>query len=222
MNNHSSVGRKLMTRGWVMSIILACLSMAAAHADKPILLVTPHGVYRADVENGVPGQWAPAPYDVVIQGFGSGGGGGTAPVPPVTPPPADPVVVQVTAITRSTLKDKSEATAVIAILDSLVANNLSGSALKDAIELTMPIADSGLNAGGRLVSWAKQSLAVTTDPGKLKAGVQAAYSVGAAELQQIAAAAETGTVPPEASVDIAKIIEIVTMILELLKKLGVV
>lgn len=205
----------------LLLIVAALLTSGMVFADRPILLVTPQGVYRADVANGVPGQWVPAPYDVIVQGFGPGGGGTAPPVPPVITP-ADPIVAQVTAATRSTLRSQGEATAVLAILDSLSSNGLAGSALKDAIELTMPIADSSLKADGRLVSWAKAVLTLTTDPAKIKSGVNAAYSVGASELQQIAAAAESGEVPTDAALDVAKIVEIVMMIIDLLKKLGVI
>lgn len=211
-----------MRRFLIWSALTAiCLSCSIAYADRPILLVTPKGVFQADVTDGVPGQFRPVPYDVIVQGFG--GGGGTTPIPPdPKPPEADPLVQQVAAISKTVLKDSAEAKAMAAIIDSLSSNGLKGDSFKEALELTIPIADSSLNAGGRLINWVKQALAVTTDADKLKAGLQAAFSLSAVELQQIAQAVKTGDVPTGAAIDFTKIIEIITMIIALLKQLGII
>lgn len=191
-------------------------------ADRPILLITPKGVYQADVTAGVPGPWQPAPYDVIIQGFGNGDGGGNTPAPKPDPPSTDPVVQKIATLSKSVLKDASEAKALSAIIDSLASNGLSGDGLKEALNLTIPIADSSLNAGGRLINWTKQALEISTDAAKLKAGLQSAFSLSSLELQQIAQAVRTGDVPAEAAFDFTKIIEIIGMIIALLKQLGII
>lgn len=70
----------------------------------------------------------------------------------------------------------------------------------------------------------KDALAVTSDPAKLKAGVQAAWGVSAATIDAInvAAAAEPGSDIPAEALDFARIIEIIRMIIELLKNLGII
>lgn len=212
-----------MRRSMLFLLSAILLSASFAHAaDRAILLVTPKGVFQADVVDGVPGQFRPAPYDVIVQGFGGGGGTTPIPNPNPDPPQSDPVVQQIATISKATLKDSGEARALIAIIDSLSQNGLSGSGFKEAIELTMPIADSSLNAGGRLITWTKQALAVTSDAAKLKSGLQSAFSLSAAEVQQIARAVRTGETPAEAAFDFTKIIEIITMIIALLKQLGII
>lgn len=201
------------------------LSMtASALADRPVLLVTPAGVYQSTVVNGVPGPWVAQEIDVVIQGFG--GGGGTQPVPPDAPDPpvSDPVVAQIVTISKATLKDKKEAVAVASIIDTLSKFGLTGQKFKEALQLATPIADTSMKAGGRINRWVEESLAVTTDPAKLKAGVKAAWDIETATLEAIHAAAleDPSAALPDAALDWAQIIQIIQMIIELLKNLGII
>jgi hypothetical protein len=150
-----------------MAFVMSLLLSAIAMADRPILLITPKGVYEAEVTNGVPGPWKAAPYDVIVQGFG--GGGGTTPVPPGDPPTTGDS--QLVSIAKEVLKDKTEATFAAAVIDSLMKAGLKDADLKDALKLTAPIADSAANAEGRIVKFFNQILEVSTDGKAIQAAI---------------------------------------------------
>ena len=201
---------------------IACLCVAVLLSCSPafartIMLVTPKGVYQSEVKDGVPGPWTPADVDVIVQGFGN-----VPPdKPPVDPPPADPVVAKVSEISRS-LKDKSEATGLAALVDSLGKLNLTPAKFREALELAVPIADVSLNADGRYETWLKAVLPVTSDAAKLKAGLVAAWGIELSSLDGIHSAATRaeGAAIPEEAFNFAAIIAMIEMILRLLKTLG--
>lgn len=201
---------------------------AVAVAGRPILLVTPSGVFRAEVVNGVPGPWVAQEIDVIIQDLAPGAPVPPGPIPPGPIPPGppitDPVVAQIHAISKATLKDVKEATAVASIIETLTKFGLTGAKFKEALELAGPIADTSIKAEGRINSWVKQSLLVTTDAAKLKAGVTSAFGVTAESLTMIQDAASAGPAAavPEAALDWMQIIEIIRMIIELLRNLGII
>jgi hypothetical protein len=202
-------------------MVLVCSAVQAA-ADGPILLVTPQGVFQSDVAGNRPGPWKPVSIDVIVQGFTPGGG------PPITIPPgggdtSDPVVQQVSALSKTILKDKSEATAVASIVDALGKAGLAGEAFKDAIELSAPLADSSLQSAGRVTKWVKEATKVSTDPAKLSAGVRAAFGIESATTDMVIEQANRpeGAALPEEALDLALIIQLVSMIIDLLTKLGI-
>lgn len=199
-------------------LLLWCLMTSAVFADKPILLITPNGVFQSQVVGGIPGSWVPVEADVIIQGFNTGG-----PIPPVvTPPSDDPVVKQIATLSKSVLRDKEEATAVAAIVDSIGKLGLSPENFKQALEMSAPIADASLSASGRITEWTKQALAVSTDPVKLKAGIKSAFSIQQSTLDSIyTAASDPSAIATGEAVNWAQIIAIIQMILELLKNLGI-
>jgi len=210
-----------MTMKRLFLFAFAAMSASALMAeDRPILLVTPSGVWQSTVTNGVPGPFVAMPFDVIVQGSGTG-----APLPPVVnpPTPGDPVVAQIKTISLD-LKDQKEATAIAAICNSLAKMGLSGANFKQALEMAAPIADTSLQAGGRITKWAKAATAITVDPVKLVAGLNAAFTVNSATLDTIHAAsvAEQGAAVSEEALDFLAIIEIIKMILELLKGLGII
>lgn len=217
-------------KGVPMKKFIAFLCMfavaAVAVAGRPILLVTPSGVYKAEVVNGVPGPWVAQEIDVIIQDLKPGGPlpPGDDPIPPDVPPTADPVVAKIHAISKATLKDVKEATAVASIIETLTKFGLTGAKFKEALELAGPIADTSIKAEGRINSWVKQSLLVTTDAAKLKAGVSSAFGVTAESLTMIQDAASAGpaVAVPDAALDWLQIIEIIRMIIELLRNLGII
>lgn len=199
-------------------LLLWCLMASAVFADKPILLITPNGVFQSQVVNGVPGVWVPIEADVIVQGFNTGG-----PVPPVvTPPTDDPVVKQIATISKAVLKDKDEATAVASIVDSIGKLGLSPESFKQALEMSAPIADASLSANGRITEWSKQALVVSSNAAKLKAGVKSAFDIQQATLDSINTAASNPTaVATGEAINWTQIIAIIQMILELLKNLGI-
>ncbi len=206
-------------------IALLVFSMLASPvlAGRPILLVTPQGVFQADVTNGVPGPWLPMQMDVIVQGF-------NVPIPPdpVPPPTEDPVVQQVKALSDAEhsadapyLKDKAEGTAVAALVEALGKLALTGAKFKEALEMAAPIADAQMQSGGRITRWSKSVLAVTTDPAKIKAGVIAAWDIAQASLDSIGAAYQQ---PAETAVtgealDWLAIIELLRIIIPLIRSL---
>lgn len=202
-------------------VIWALMAVSAFAADRPILLVTPQGVWLSTVTNGVPGPFVAMPYDVIVQGgIAPTPGPGSTPVPDTT----DPVVTQVKSISNAELKDQKEATAVAAIVNSLAKMGLGGSNFKQALEMSAPIADTSLQAGGRINKWTKAVLAVTSDPTKIAAGLTAAFNVNSAALAAIHSSAtdQTGAAVSEEALDFIAIIEIIKMIIALLKSLGIV
>jgi hypothetical protein len=197
------------------------MAVSSIAADRPILLITPQGVWQSTVTNGVPGPFVAMPYDVIVQG---GNAPDTGPGPAPVPDATDPVVAQVKAISKTELKDQKEATAVAAIVNSLSKMGLTGSNFKQALEMSAPIADTSLQAGGRITKWAKAVLAVTSDPAKMAAGLASAFDVNSATLAAIHSSAldETGAAVSEEALDFVAIIEIIKMIIALLKSLGIV
>lgn len=202
-------------------MVLVCSAVQAA-ADGPILLVTPQGVFQSDVVGNRPGPWKPVSIDVIVQGFTPGGG------PPITIPPggdnSDPVVQQVSTLSKSILKDKSEATAVASIVDALGKAGLTGEAFKEAIELSAPLADSSLQTDGRVTKWVKEATKISTDPAKLSAGVRAAFGIDAATTDMVIEQANRpeGAALPEEALDLALIIQLISMIIDLLTKIGII
>ena len=205
-------------------IVVLCLTLSAVClADRPILLVTPQGIYQTDVTDGVPGAWRPVEMDVIVRGFD----GPNPPDPPVPPKPPvdDPIVQQVKSITSATLASKEEAIAAAAIVDSLSKMGLNGDNFKEAMEMAVPIADSSLRMEGRLVSWSKQVMLVTLDAAKIQAGTKAAFGIETTTIDAIAEAAMNPAKPvaeTSPAFDFAMIIAIIQAIIALLTKLGII
>lgn len=211
-------------RSWILLCVVCLCAVAEARADGPILLVTPQGVFQSDVVGNRPGPWKPVSIDVIVQGFTPGGGG-----PPITIPPGgggstDPVVQRVAELSKSILRDKDEGTAVASIVDALAKSGLSGESLQDALSLSAPLADSSMKADGRFVKWVKDALAITTDPVKLAAGVRDAFGIQASTTDMIVAQANRseGAAVVEEAIPFAAIIQLITMIIDLLTKLGII
>jgi len=202
----------------ILSVVYCSISMA----DGIIQIVTPKGVWQLQMIDNVPGNPTPVAIDVIVHGFGPGGGG-TTPLPPVTPDETDLAVVAVAAASKS-LKDVKEATAIAAIIDSLAKAGVPQKDFKEALELSSKIADTALNAEGRLIAWVKAATAITSDPAKLKAGLILAWNIPASAMEAIshAAAQPEGTVITGEALDFEKIIQIIQMILTLLKSLGII
>lgn len=191
---------------------------SACLADRPIFLVTPAGVFQSVVgTSGKPGPWVSIDADVIVQGFNT--------APPDTPapqPPAEDETVKKIATISKSLRDKDEATAVSAIVDSVAKLNLSAADFKQSLEMAAPIADASLSANGRITEWVKQALAVTTDAAKLKAGLSSAFGVSQETLDAIHLAASTpDAVATGEAINWAQLIAIIQMILTLLKNLGI-
>jgi hypothetical protein len=174
------------------------------------------------IVDGVPGPWRATNIDVIVQGFTTGGGPNTTPPdkPPVTP--TDPTVLDVAKISKATLKDKSEAMAVAALVDALYKANV-GDTFKEALEMALPIADSSLKSEGRLVKWGESVMKITSNPLVLKAGLQQGFDIDTATLETIAAAAfaKDVDIPAEAK-DLTEIIKLIQLILDLLRNLGII
>lgn len=210
-----------MKRFLMFVALLAGMAVGAIAEDRPILFVTPKGVFLSTVTNGVPGPFVLLQYDVIVQG---GGVASPGPTPTPDPLPNDPIVAQIKTISITELKDQREATAVAAICNSLAKMGLSGPNFKQALEMAAPIADTSLQAGGRITKWAKAATAVTSDPVKLVAGLTAAFSVlpSAVDAIHAAAVADPGAAVSGEALDWAQITEVIKMILALLKSLGII
>lgn len=203
------------------AVVCLCVLVCSDAFGRTILLVTPKGVYQSEVTDGIPGPWTPSAVDIIIQGFGTKPPvGPDVPIPPV----ADPVVSKVSEISRRILEDKSSATGIAALVDALGKQGLTGAKFREAMELAVPIADTALDAHGTYIAWMKAVLPVTDDPARLKAGLVAAWGIELSALDTIhaAAAREEGAALPAEALDFAAIIALITMILNLLKTLGII
>lgn len=205
----------------VTCLLLLSASVSLA-ADRFVFLIKPNGdVYQSVVSannNAPPTPWVSIQADVIILRDSN-----TPDDPTPVPPVSDPVVARVKELATA-LKGKNEAIAVAAIVNSLQALNLSGDSFKQALEMAAPIADTTMQANGRVTVFFKAALLVTADPAKLKAGVQAAFNIQASTLSTI----HTATMQPsdaalsEEALDFVAIIKIIQMIMELLKSLEVI
>lgn len=209
-----------MLRKLLVLCVVLCLAIPA-QAGRDILIVTPQGVFLVKMVDGVPHPPVVQELDVIVQDLVPGGG----PVPPVIPdPPAtDPVVIQIAAISKATLKDAAEGTAAAAIVSSLSKLGLTGDNFKEALLLAAPIADTSLQAEGRINKWVKDATAVSSDPAKLRAGLMSAFGITAATLETIhsAAVAPAGAAVTGEALNWTQIIEIIQLIIQLLKNLGI-
>lgn len=208
----------------IFQFLIPLLMVANVFADtRPILLVTPKGVYQAEVVDGVPGPWKATDLDVIVQGFSVGGPG---PIPPGDDPPVnpDPVVAQIATFSKTALKDKSEGIAIAALIEALQKANVSSENFKESFDMAISIADTSMKSEGRLIAWKTGALKISQDPAKLKAGLQAAFGVSSVSLNQIVAAAieEPGTVLADEARDFSQIIQMIQMILDLLRNLGII
>lgn len=200
-------------------------SLCECLADQPILLVTPQGVWQADVTNGVPGPFKEANFAVVIQGFDVGGGGGNSPIPK-PPTPTDPLVVQVSKVSIS-LANKEEATAAAALVNSLSKAGLKDKELIEAMLLTSGIVDTQLKSGTRIRSWCESVSKITKDPKVLIEGLVLAWGVDINVLNAIESSRQDIPPTPEeqealAAFDIAAILAIIKMVISLLQQLGII
>ena len=203
--------------------LVCCGSIASA--DRPIFLVTPAGVYQSIVSDaGIPGAWEKISADVIVTGFGGNVPDTPKPTPDAPKPEpdaTDPIVKDIERISWDTLANNSQATAVAAVVDSIGKLGLTKKEFKEAMDMSIPIVDKSLNAGGALETWWIAVSKVTTDWQKIKAGVSATWDVDKESLSAIAAAAEGSGVVTGEAVNWSQIIAIIQMILTLLKNLGI-
>lgn len=208
-----------------LMVFLSLVSSAFA-GTRPILLVTPKGVYQAEVVDGVPGPWRATDLDVIVQGFSVGGPPSGDPIPPSGDPPVnpDPVVAQIAAFSKATLKDKSEGIAIAALIEALQKANVAPANFKESFDMAITIADASMKSEGRLIAWKTGALKISEDPTKLKTGLQAAFGVSSVSLNQVADAAflTEGAALPEEAKDFTQIIQMIQMILDLLRNLGII
>lgn len=206
--------------GMLSAVICCAMAAIVSAGERPVLLITPQGVYESKVVNGVPGSWVAVSADVIVQGFNNvPNPPGDGPKPPVE---VDKVIEQIQTVSKMVLKSTDEAVAVGTLLNSLQKLNLKPDEFKQALVMAAPIVDEALQTGGRINQWAKQSLAITTDVVKLKAGLLMAFEIPPGTFGSIQAALDNPSAPAtEEAFNFLKIIEIIKLILDLLKNLGI-
>lgn len=204
-----------------LAVLLFCLPALAA--DRPTLIITPSGVWQIDYDGNVPQAPRPVDFDVIVRGF-TPGHGPDVPVP--DPPISDsPAVQQVTAISKATLKDASEATAVYSVVEALKGANLDGKEFADRLSDFAVLIDTQVGAGGRITKWIYQVITATkTADGSVSAadlltGLKRAFPIDKATTEMVVAesAAAPGEVISERAVDFVKLIELIRLILDLIK-----
>lgn len=204
-----------------LAALLFCLPSLAA--DRPTLIITPSGVWQIDYVGDVPQAPRAVDYDVIVRGFSTSPGPTPGdPVPPVTDSPA---VQAVATISKSVLKDASEATAVYAVIEALQGAGLTGPEFAERLSDFAGLIDTQVGAGGRITKWIDQVIAATKTPdGAVKAsdlltGLKRAFIIdkAAAELVATEAAGAPGTPITEQAIDFVKLIELIRLILDLIK-----
>lgn len=212
-----------------MRVFLALVMLVVtplAVADDPIVFVTTAGVFRCDVQDGVPGTWSKVsgPADVIVRGVRDGGGGGgtgnPTPNPPL-PPTDSPLVQRVAETSKATLKDSLEATAVAATINALVKAGVSDTDFMSTLKTSLNLVDAKIGASGRLDKWYTAVSTITSDSKVLIAGVQKAFDLEAATLAAISKSISGGEVVAEA-VSFATLIETILRILQMLRDLGLI
>lgn len=203
-----------------LCFVLALILSAPAFADKPILLVTPKGVFLAEVTDGVPGAFAPANFDVIVQGFGGGGGPGSPPVGPPTPPVSDPTVKAITELAKAMLKNKEEATAVSAMIETLIAAGIKPDELKEAVKAYYGIVDQAINAEGRVIAFLDKLMELTVDPAKIKAGLSVAWAVEGSEVNRLREAARAEELYELGAAGVSALMVALQAIFRLLQMIG--
>jgi hypothetical protein len=221
----------MQCRRIVALITLASLFCAQASADRPLILVTPAGVWQSTPTDGVPGPWVALNADVIVQGFGSGddtgdGGGGDTGGGDTDSP--DPVVAAVATVAKQHLQTAQEAVAAASMISS-VAGRTTPDKFADALQRAADIADGFLRAGGRVEQFCAAALRITSDPVLLKRGIESAFGLSSADLQRVTAAVASGRASdlPAAvkgdavsAVDFEQILQLIEFILDLLERLG--
>lgn len=207
----------------VFLFFLTCLmSVSAVAQDRSILLVTPKGVWKADVTNGVPGPFSPAPFDVIVQGFG--GGGGTTPIPDPKPPtPDSPEVSRIAEISKTVLKDSSEATAVYTVVESIRNTAENDKEFTKILDDFAGLIDAQINAEGRFTTWVDKIVADAPDNGvkpyDVLAGLKKAFALDKSVTEMIVAESQQpkGTQVSEKAIDFVKLIEFIRMLIEIIR-----
>lgn len=204
----------------LLMVLVCCLPVSGS--DRPTLIITPGGVWQIDYEGDVPQAPRPVDYDVIVRGFDTG-----APTPPKGDPPVQdsPAVQAVAAISKATLKDASEATAVYAIVEALKRSGLTGVEFSERLSDFAGLIDTQVGASGRITKWIDQvkTAAKTSDgglnPQDLLDGLKRAFPIDRATVAMVTAesAAAPGTPIADQAVDFAKIIELIRLILDLIK-----
>lgn len=199
--------------------------------DRPIILVTPAGVWQSTPVQGVPGPWQPLAVDVLVQGFNAPGPAPPVPPVPPVPDPTDPVVNQVATYSKSQLKSAQEAASLVALIDALKKSTTSQQQFQEALERGSAIVDTYLRAGGRVEAWVTGALRITTDATKLRSGLSVAFNLDQADMRAVETAVQSGdqsdlplpvvSEDPQKAIDFIAILELIRLIIELLQKIGI-
>lgn len=211
-----------MYRFSVFLAAFCCCVCSVFGADRPTLLITPQGVWQVDYVNDVPQAPRPVDFDVVVRGFKVGDVPNIPDVPPVQDSPA---VQAVASISKTVLKDASEATAVYAVVEALKGSGLTGKEFGERLTDFAGLIDAQISAGGRVTKWVDQVVAaVKTADGSVNAqdvldGLKRAFPLNKAVTDMVVseAAAPPGTEISEQAVDFVKLIELIRLILDLIK-----
>ena len=203
-----------------IAALLFCLPSLAA--DRPTLIITPSGVWQIDYDGDTPQAPRPVDFDVIVRGFNTGGGPAPQPDPPSTDSPA---VQAVATISKATLKDAAEATAVYAVIEALQGAGLTGPEFAERLSDFAGLIDAQVGASGRITKWIDQVIAATkAADGSVKAsdlltGLKRAFTIDRAAVALVSAEARDapGTPITEQAVDFVKLIELIRLILDLIK-----
>ncbi len=226
-------------RKYLAVAFVVCCAAVTSYADDPILMITKKGYYLLTTD----AQGEPQMPKKVNSVINIGTPGDTAPTPPET----GGLVARISDVTKSTLKDASEAASLVTILKTFIkeANEgrLSDANVERTLSYSNPIADTGVEVDGRFVKWLKATTALsgfTYNKAGLVAmadGVTAAFNLPAGAFDPIADNAVDGyhagkseaeivasvqaALPEEAAFDPTAIIQLIMQILKLLQDLGI-
>ena len=204
-------------------ILLLCFCTKSQSADRPTLIITPSGVWQIDYDGDTPRAPRPVDYDVIVRGFSTSPG--PTPGDPVPPSTDSPAVQAVATISKATLKDAAEATAVYAVIEALQGAGLTGPEFAERLSDFAGLIDTQVGASGRITKWIDQVIAATkAADGSVKAadlltGLKRAFTIDRSAVALVSAEARDapGTPITEQAVDFVKLIELIRLILDLIK-----
>ncbi len=213
-----------MLRKWyVWFAVFVSFCSVSFGSERPTLIITPGGVWQIDYVGDVPQTPRPVDFDVVVRGFNTGN---TPDNPDIPVPPIDsPNVRSVAAISKTVLKDASEATQVYAIVEALKGSGLTGTEFSERLADFSGLIDTQIGASGRITKWVEQVIAATkaadgsVNSQDLLDGLKRAFSIDRTAVDIITAesAAAPGTAVSDKAIDFVKLIELIRLILDLIK-----
>lgn len=195
----------------LMSCVVVLSCCAIVRADD--YLVTPKGIWR--IQNGIP----VAMTDATDRIHFAGDPGGNPPLPPDRPdPPSGDVLDDIKSITKDFVQSEQEATGLVSILRLFLRDDVDESKIEEGLDKAVAVLKaSPVFPGNQFDEWweAVQGLGQDFDSSfveLLEKGVRETWGLARGSME---------TKADVAAISLPEIIDLIKLILELLKDLGI-